>query len=275
MKHKLHNILILGNNPNKELLQSRIVKLISALSKLGITIWTIDSISSKVDLDIKIASLEDLDNMDLAVVIGGDGNFLSAAKIVMQHNILMVGLNYGTIGFLSDINPTNNHEELVDIINGDYKYLDRVLIEIKDCLALNEIYITNQAFKLIQFQIIINNEKLPLIKADGLIVSTPTGSTAHSLSAGGPIVTPNVKALIITPVNASTLGYTPIVVPDNAKIEIKALNVPTVGIIDGVMKLNFVQNENINIRESFKRLRVAHPLSFNYFHTLSTKLGKY
>ena len=162
---------------------------------------------------------------DMLMSIGGDGTFLTASMLVAQSGIPVVGVNLGRLGFLSENRPEDVAEALV---SGDYSLEKRSLLkasltgaEMKEHYALNEITVHRNGAAMLAVDAVLDGVSLPTYWADGLIVSTSSGSTAYSLSAGGPIVLPEAKVLIITPISPHNLNMRPLVVPDNAEISLK------------------------------------------------------
>lgn len=178
-------------------------------------------------------TFENLDtSVDLFFTIGGDGTILSAAKFVKNLNIPIIGINTGRLGFLATVHKDEIKKSIEDILNGDYKVSKRSLLEVKldadkDVLsefsfALNEVAISRkETTSMITIETWLNDEFLNSYWSDGIIVSTPTGSTGYSLSCGGPIVTPHTKSFIITPIAPHNLNARPLVIPDDLEIKLK------------------------------------------------------
>jgi NAD+ kinase len=175
-------------------------------------------------------TLKTYNNIDLLLSVGGDGTFLSAVSVGDNHNIPLAGVNCGRLGFLADITPENLNESLLQFISGDYTIEHRSMLEVTSPKGLfgNFNYGVNELTvhkldnsSMIQIETKINGHFLANYWADGLIIATPTGSTAYSLSAGGPIVTPNLEGLLITPIASHHLTVRPVVVPDDVEIELK------------------------------------------------------
>jgi len=168
-------------------------------------------------------------NADLILSVGGDGTFLNAVSFAFEKGIPIVGVNCGRLGFLAEITSENLEESLNKFINGEFVLEQRSLLKIVEPLpafedfnyAMNELTVQKLDTSMIKVETLINGDFLANYWADGLIVSTPTGSTAYSLSVGGPIVTPNLSGLIITPIASHHLTVRPIVVPDDVEIELR------------------------------------------------------
>lgn len=203
---------------NTELIFSKSVK-ISLDKKFGNAIKNYKSFDKQIDSDV-----------DLLISIGGDGTFLSTVAYSLSNNIPIAGINCGRLGFLAAISNQNLEQALQQLINGEYKIENRSLLEITSPIglfsgnnyALNELTVHKlDNSSMIQIETYINNEFLANYWADGLIIGTPTGSTAYSLSVGGPIIMPDLAGLIITPIAPHNLTVRPIVVPDDAHILLK------------------------------------------------------
>lgn len=177
----------------------------------------------------RVVSREELqDNTDMLLSVGGDGTFLSASEIVADRDIPVVGVNLGRMGFLSENSP----EELAQpLLSGDYTVENRAMLEVLPqgdvvlpagcCRALNEMTVHRNGPSMLEVEVCIDGIRLPTYRADGLIVSTSSGSTAYSLSVGGPIVLPDSKVLIISPIAPHNLNVRPLVIPDTSVISLK------------------------------------------------------
>lgn len=245
-----------------------------------------DSVKSAGYLDAKTISRADLvETADLFVVIGGDGTFLGAARSLVESEKPLLGVNAGRLGFLADIAPEKIQDELNEILSGEYILEDRILLDgeiaannqspIKD-IALNDISIhMRNTIRMIEFETKVDNQALHTLRADGLIVSTPTGSTAYSLSAGGPVIHPGLNVLSLAPICPHTLSSRPIVVNGNSEIEINLLkdcDVPAVVAFDGQNTHEIEPGDTLKIKTMSKTLKVMHPKSYDYYHVLRNKL---
>ena len=172
------------------------------------------------------------ESFDLFFTIGGDGTILSAAKFVKNLNIPIIGINTGRLGFLATVHKDEIKKSIEDILEGRYKVSERALLEVKTdpnkaelgdfCFALNDIAISRkETTSMITIETWLDDEFLNSYWSDGIIISTPTGSTGYSLSCGGPIVTPQTKSFIITPIAPHNLNARPLVIPDHLEIKLK------------------------------------------------------
>lgn len=183
----------------------------------------------EISKKLKIEILDDIDNTDMIISIGGDGTFLKSAKLSTGTPI--VGINTGTLGYLTEISPENIKKALTDILDGNYHIEKRMMVEgeitrqtgdvIKIPESLNEIAISKNAIGIVRFDVIIDKKLIKSYTADGILVCTPTGSTAYNFSCGGPIVDPTANIMTLTPIAPHTILNRSIVLSDNSIIEIK------------------------------------------------------
>nr|AEU04355.1 PpnK [Avibacterium paragallinarum] len=235
-----------------------------------------------------LAELEEIGrNAQLAIVIGGDGNMLGRARILAKYDIALIGINRGNLGFLTDIDPKNAYAQLAACLdNGEFFVEERFLLEtaieregqiIATSNAVNEVVIhPAKIAHMIDFHVYINDKLAFSQRSDGLVVSTPTGSTAYSLSAGGPILTPQLNAIALVPMFPHTLSSRPLVIDGESKISIRFADYNTdqleVG-CDSQVALPFTPDDVVHIYKSQHKLRLLHLKNYNYYNVLSTKLG--
>lgn len=221
---------------------------------------------------------------DLMIVVGGDGSLLHAARIAAQQDLPVLGINRGRLGFLTDIYP-DELSKINDILLGQYREEKRFLLTVQLCAhqqILNESDVLNDVVLLpgkivhmIEFDIYINQQFMCNQRADGLIVATPTGSTAYALSANGPILHPQLDAVVLVPMFPHTLTSRPIVVHSDSTIQINLSSTNDISAItswDGQERLEVKPGYSLLIRKKPQALRLIHPLDYNYYETLRTKL---
>lgn len=222
--------------------------------------------------------------VDLLVVLGGDGTMIATARLLDEREIPVVGINYGTLGYLAEFTVEEMLPALEQIVAGEYEVERRMLIdaslmrdgaEVARSRALNEVVVGKSALaRIIEIEIRINDQFVNSFRADGLLVSTPTGSTAYNLSAGGPIIYPSMSTIVITPICPHTLSNRPLVVPDAARIELELKGaVEEVALtVDGQVGFTLRAGDKVLINKS----RAAFPLVLspnrNYFDVLRNKL---
>lgn len=223
-------------------------------------------------------------NIDLAIVIGGDGALLSTARALVDHQVPLVGINRGSLGFLTDIKPAEIEQRLNEILEGKFTVESRFLVETtihdgekqQHGYGLNEIVLSAQgAHHLIQYEIHVDKHFLCRQRADGLIIATPTGSTAYALSGGGPIIHPDLNAITLVPMFPHTLSMRPIVVNGDSTITLRIQDNLNTKIQLGCDSQTFldVNNEcDIQIKKKDKKITLLHPLSYNYYKSLRSKL---
>lgn len=177
---------------------------------------------------------------DIIIAVGGDGTILRTQRFISSKKIPLLGINMGTVGFLTEIDPENTFKSLEQVLDKDYIKETRTQLQIehnqKQHTALNEVVImTRKPAKMLHIEISVDEEVVEELRADGLIIATPSGSTAYSMSAGGPIVDPRVGGFVIVPICPFKLGSRPTVVPDNSKIKVKLLREgkKAMAVIDG------------------------------------------
>ncbi|CAN5626859.1 NAD(+)/NADH kinase [soil metagenome] len=221
---------------------------------------------------------------DLIVVLGGDGTMISAARIVRHENAMVLGINYGSLGYLTDFRIEEMFPALEAIIAGDYELDRREMLTVEHWRdderlikgrVLNDVVINKSALaRIIDIEVKLNDLFVNTFRADGLIVATPTGSTAYNLSAGGPIIYPSMTAVVMTPICPFTLTNRPIVVPDDARIELKLEN-ENEGVVlslDGQTGYPMKAGDRVVIRKSTTTFNLVQPANRNYFDVLRDKL---
>jgi len=217
---------------------------------------------------------------DVIIVLGGDGTFLSIASQAVEAQVPVAGFNLGTLGFLTEMKKESLEESLAAILSGKARISQRKLLQIQfrnqAYTALNDVVINKGAIaRIVKLLLKIDGATVSEVKGDGMIISTPTGSTAYSISAGGPIVSPEVNGIIITPICPHSLTFRPLVVRDSSVITVQLLtmNMDTYVTIDGqtVLPLNF--EETITVGTYPKPLRMLVAPEINYFKLLSDKLN--
>lgn len=220
---------------------------------------------------------------DLAIVVGGDGTMLNAARELVDHDVPIVGINLGRLGFLVDISPEEMLRSLESILQGEYLEDKRFLLQAsigkdRTALALNDVVLHKwNIARMIEFETWINGNFVESQRSDGIIVSTPTGSTAYALSGGGPLLEPGLDAISLVPICPHTLSNRPIVVHGNSEIIIDVTgrtNLQHVRITcDGQKNMELKDGEQLVIRKYHKTVRLFHPSDHDHFDLLRAKLG--
>jgi len=222
--------------------------------------------------------------VDLLVVLGGDGTLLATARALNRKPVPILAVNVGGLGFLTVITREELYPTLEMVLAGNAQFERRVQIEgelvradeiISSFLALNDVVLNKGAIaRILDFEVLVDGKFISAYKADGLIVSTPTGSTAYSLAAGGPIVAPTVAALLVTPICAHTLTNRPLVLPDAAKIEIavKSQREAAYLTVDGQVGLATHSDDTVRLRKASSFVEIVRPPAKDYFEILRQKL---
>jgi len=232
------------------------------------------------------ASLDDIaDRADLAVSVGGDGTLLAAARALVDSAIPLVGINLGRLGFLADVTLEGLERHLDGIFAGRYSMEQRFLIEgiieqdgqkpVRQ-LALNDIVLHgHESISMIEFEVYSNGCLINRQRADGLIVSTPTGSTAYALSGGGPIMHPSLEAIALVPICPHTLSHRPIALPSDQQIEIRLSQTESIAQVsfDGQNRSLIDQTQRIRVRRYPHPVTLLHPEDYDYYHILRAKLN--
>ena len=221
--------------------------------------------------------------VDIVVVFGGDGTLLYAARIVGASGIPILGINLGSLGFLTEVKLDEVYGAFEALFSGKYQLEERVLLDVEVLregaiaaryLALNDAVINKGALaRIIELEVSVNAQPVLLTRADGLIVSTPTGSTAYSLAAGGPILYPTLDAFIIAPICPHTLTNRPVVIPDRDSVEICLRHGTEVMLtVDGQVGMPLQQQDCLRIRRAKSTLRLVMPFGSSFFKLLREKL---
>ncbi len=235
---------------------------------------------------IEDSGLPVAETIDLAVVVGGDGTMLHVARSLASYALPMIGINLGRLGFLTDLSADRMHEGLDELLRGEFTVEERIMLQVqisngreklKENVALNDVTLSKvNTGRMIEFDTHVNSEPVGRTRGDGVIISTPTGSTAYALSAGGPILHPLLPAIVFAPICPHTLGHRPMVLDDNSIIELEILDLAGADgnvFIDGLKQLAVSGNEIIRISRAETVTRMVRINSHNHFTALRSKLG--
>lgn len=223
---------------------------------------------------------------DLAVVVGGDGTMLGIARELARYNLPLVGINQGRLGFITDVRATDWTEALSPIIQGDYEEERRAMIAggvwrdgeaIFEGMALNDVVVSRGATaSMVELRVDIGGEFVANMRADGLIISTPTGSTAYALSAGGPILHPSIGGWVLVPIASHTLSNRPIVLPDSQEVQFTIVSGKDASAsFDSHSLASLLHGDQIRVQRSAQTVRFLHPRGWSYYATLRRKLRWY
>jgi len=285
---KLYKTIGLIGKPNHEGANTTIETLANYLLSNNYQLLIESAVAQTVNIDgYEEHSLIEIGELaDIAIVVGGDGYMLGAARVLSCYNIGVIGVNRGNLGFLTDLSPQDLLEPLAEILSGKSQSEQRFLIETSvyrhgklksSNSAMNEAVLhAGKVANMIEFEVHIDGLFMFSQRSDGLIISTPTGSTAYSMSAGGPILTPNLNALSLVPMFPHTLSSRPIVVDGNSEIKLILANENYENLqvsCDGHVILAVMPGDEVIIKKSASTLRLIHPLNHNYFNVLRSKLN--
>jgi len=221
---------------------------------------------------------------DAIIVLGGDGTMLSVCRVVGTVGVPILGVNIGGLGFITEVQRERLYEVMEEILSGECPLEERIMLTahvlrqgkaIAEYIVLNDVVVNKGALaRILDLETYINHAYVTIFKADGLIVSTPTGSTAYSLSAGGPILYPTLNSLVLTPICSHTLTNRPIVLPDDALIEIilRSKEEPVYLTLDGQVGFTLKEDDVIKVVKSPFTTKLLIPTERDYFQILRTKL---
>jgi len=259
-------------------------ELLSVIKSLDINFYLDSETAEKVGLQ-GLPVKEIPEKSELIIVLGGDGTLLSVARLVGRREVPILGVNLGTLGFLTDVSRRELKESIERIIKGEF-FIEKRLMLRSEVLrgekiigthhVLNDVVINKGALaRIIDLETLIDGHFVTLFKADGLIVSTPTGSTAYNLSAGGPIIYPTLECMVLTPICPHTLTNRPIVLPGSSRIEVrlKSESQDVFLTLDGQVGFNLVKGDSVIITKAPFKTSLVIPPERNYFEILRTKLS--
>ncbi len=261
--------------------------LLSLLQEYGVSVF-LDQQSTQALHDtqgaIRLSRNELGKQIDLAIVIGGDGTLLQAARSLHQYNIPILGINLGRLGFLVDLAPYNLRTSIPQILAGHYQEEHRHMLKAQlldqptvSGLALNDVVIHKpEVAHLVEIGVYVDDCFITNYRADGLIISTPTGSSAYALSSGGPLISPTLPAILLAPICPHTLTHRPIVLPAQSTLKIKLcetqVSVARIS-CDGQLLSSFTQQDSLIVQCASTPLRLIHPDNYDYFNILRNKLN--
>ncbi len=274
---------IIGKRDTKEV-YSVVSDLIKWFEKKEIEFWVDEELAQNIKVKRFFKQNDLPKEIELVVVFGGDGTFLSASQQVNKNNIPILGFNLGGLGFLTEFTVNEIFPIMEKVIEGDYEIEEREMVlasvvksgrKPEEYHILNELVINNGAVsRIIDLAIFIDGNKITTFKADGVIFATPTGSTAYSLSAGGPIAYPTLPVILITPICPHILTNRPLVVSNNMEIKVKVLTEDQNAYVtlDGQKTLTLGMNDEVILKKSRSKVKLIKSPFRDYFSILKTKL---
>ncbi|MFB0518826.1 MAG: NAD(+)/NADH kinase [Acidobacteriota bacterium] len=271
--------------PHKEGVKAMVKDLIDWLSSQGVEAILNPKTAQLFGTSVSQTTDEELPGqVDMIIVLGGDGTLLSIARLIKEKKIPLLGVNLGGLGFLTEVSLSELYPTLNRIFKNDYSLDPRITLSstlyregkrIARHAVLNDVVINKSALaRIIDLEVLVDGQFVALFKADGLIISTPTGSTAYNLAAGGPIIFPNMNALVLTPICPHSLSNRAIVIPDNAEVEIilKTKNEDVFLTLDGQVGLALQPEDRVLIKRGKNKIYLIQSPRKNYFAVLRDKL---
>jgi NAD+ kinase len=254
------------------------------LQSRGVEVFLDQSMADQCPVSANFVSPDDLPrNVELVSVFGGDGTLLYATRLIGAKGIPLLGINMGSLGFITEVRLEEMHAAFEGLLAGQYRLEERVLLNVEvvrnGCViaqyqALNDAVINKGALaRIIDLEVSVNSEPVLYTRADGLIIASPTGSTAYSLAAGGPILYPTLDAFIIAPICPHALANRPLVIPDRHVIGVCLKHGADVMLtVDGQVGMSLLQQDSLNIGRAKSPLQLALPFGSTFFRLLREKL---
>ena len=266
---------------NQDIDKNVLDSMISSLANQEINLYIDESSNYQNQLVASKEHKSFTDTVDLIIVFGGDGTLLNSARQYLEYEIPILGVNMGNVGFLTDIKTDNFEESLKEILNGSYKIEERNLVSAKyndnHIYGLNEVVIHSGAYaQLMRYRLNVNNKVVYEQRSDGLIIATPTGSTAYALSAGGPIIHPSLDVWTILPMLPQSLSSRPFIISSNENVEIELFDGPSDNAkicVDGQDDIDLPYGVKVTICKMHKTLKLVHPKDNDFFEACREKLG--
>lgn len=284
MSPAFRTIALIGKYKSPEIAES-LMSLAEFLKSRGVDVLVEEGTADLVGADgfpvVSYASIGE--RADLAIVLGGDGSMLTAARKLAESDVPLVGVNQGRLGFMTDLARDDMLDGMADLLEGKFKGEQRFLLDASvrrgdavlfQTQALNDVVVNKGDLgRMIEFAVSIDGEFIYNQRSDGLIIATPTGSTAYALSANGPILHPSVPGIALVPLCPHALSNRPITVSDDSHIDI-VLHVPHRARVhaDGQEKFELEAGDRVSVARSNRSIRFLHPLSYSYFAMLREKL---
>jgi NAD+ kinase len=285
MGKSFRTIALIGKYQSAEVAED-VLRIAGFLHGRGLVVWIEEGTASSIGMagEFAVGTYEEIGaQADLAVVLGGDGTMLNTARRLSCHAVPLVGVNQGRLGFLTDITRSNALAKLVEILGGQYTEEHRAMLDAEvlrsgervfHTLALNDVVVNKGDLgRMIEFDLSIDGEYVYTQRSDGMILTTPTGSTAYALSANGPILHPTVGGIALVPLCPHALTARPVTLPDTCRIEIVLLPPHDASIhFDGQTRFDARAGDRVRVTRSPSVVRLLHPVEYSYFAMLREKL---
>lgn len=283
MKQPIRSVALFGKSGSAEVVES-LVSLLEYLNGRGLNVLIEGEIAAALGMVADAASMESIcRNADVAIVLGGDGTLLNAARRLAAHDIPLVGINQGRLGFMTDIARADMVKAIDRLLAGEFTEDRRVLLDAQvwrdgrcafSTIALNDVVVNKGDLgRMIELEVRVDGEFLYVLRADGVIAATPTGSTAYALSANGPILQPAVPGFALVPLCPHALTHRPITVSEACRIEIELLAPHTARVhCDGQSHFDAQPGDVVRLARSTHGVTLLHPPGYSYFAMLREKL---
>jgi NAD+ kinase len=285
MSRSFRTVALIGKYQGPEVAEA-VLRIAAFLRERGVTVWIEQSTASSIGMvgEFAVVTYEEIGaRAELAVVLGGDGTMLNTARRLSEHAVPLVGINQGRLGFLTDIGRDAALAKLGEILDGRYTEESRAMLDAEvvrgghrvfQTLAFNDVVVNKGDLgRMIEFDLSIDDEYVYTQRSDGMILSTPTGSTAYALSANGPILHPNVGGIALVPLCPHALTARPITLPDSSLIEITLLPPHDARVhFDGQTRFDARAGDRVRVTRSPNVVRLLHPEGYSYFAMLREKL---
>lgn len=230
--------------------------------------------------EVKTGSLDGVGmTAEVAVVMGGDGTMLNAAKVLAKYNIPLLGINLGRLGFITDVPSSFDQNRILEMLEKkEYNLEQRTMLQVGSVSALNDVVISRATGKILEFRVFFDEEYAYQARGDGLMISTPTGSTAYAMSAGGPIIHPTARIFEVIPMFPQTLSCRPLIINDTSNVTFELISGEAEVFVDGVSVNPIHPGDRVEISAATHRASFIHPhligsLNYSYYHTLREKLN--
>jgi NAD+ kinase len=285
MKTVFKNIALIGkyNTPD---MRETMIAMLEFLSKYPVNLYLEDKTAShcKIDTQRIIKMSEIGGHVDLAIVLGGDGTMLAVARALAESGIPLVGVNQGRVGFLTDISAISMFDSMASVLAGEYTVEQRIMlsakilrqgVEISDGKAFNDVVINKTGMsRLIELEVYIDGQFVHKQRSDGLILATPTGTTAYALSAGGPILHPTLDAIALVPICPHTLSNRPIAINSACKVEINLVHAEDAAVhLDGQLQIEVLPGDKVIVEKHRHAVSLLHPKEHSHYDMLRQKLN--
>ncbi len=279
-----NNIGLIGRLESEHVIDT-VEELIALLQSRHLEVWLEDDIARLIpDHRVHVAQRNTIgESCDLVIVVGGDGSLLGAARALAEHDCAVLGINRGRLGFLTDISPEDVSQKVGEVLDGKYKAESRFLLDVEvkreeeviaRAEALNDVVINSgRSARMIDFDLYMGDDYVYSQDSDGLIVSTPTGSTAYALSGGGPIMHPDLDAIVLVPMFPHTLSARPIVVSGDTEIKVVIGDCHPYISCDGQVHITTAPGDTVAISKKPHQLELIHLLNHDFYAACRDKLG--